>query len=335
MSLEKYEAFCSNSGYGNFMQSVRWAGVKCNWCSEYICVNDINSGEVIGTMLVLIKKIPILNTAMMYAPRGPVCDMHNIKILSAIMEQLKLIAEKYRAYTLKIDPMIDENDTVAINNLKMLGFVHHDEKIGYDNVQCRENYVLDIEGKTRDEIFSAFKPKWRYNIRLASRKGCVCGFYGAEKLDDFEMLMKETSERDGFDMRTKDYFGRLLKCFGTKAKLCMCYLGDVPLSGALCIDYAKTVSYVYGCSSNKFRNCMPNYLMQWTMIKYAVDSGCRIYDFCGIPYWNDESHHNYGVYKFKQGFNGRTVIYAGEFDYTFRKSLQKCADIVMQIRKHI
>ena len=90
-----------------------------------------------------------------------------------------------------------------------------------------------------------------------------------------------------------------------KAKLCMCYADGVPLSGALCIEYAGTMSYVYGCSSNEMRNYMPNYLMQWTMIKKAIEDGCDIYDFCGIPYWYDTEHKNFGVYKFKQGFNGQ------------------------------
>ena len=28
--------------------------------------------------------------------------------------------------------------------------------------------------------------------------------------------------------------------------------------------------------------------MQWTMIKYAIESGCHTYDFCGIPYWYEK-----------------------------------------------
>lgn len=334
MDINNYEQFCESSGYGNFMQSARWSGVKENWIAEYIIAND-DKGNTVGVMLVLIKKIPFINTAMLYAPRGPVCDMYNKEVLEAIFTQVKQIAKKYHAYTIKIDPLIDENDKVAIENLKRLGFVHHPEKVGYDNIQCRENYVIDIDGRNADEVFESFKPKCRYNIRLAMRKGVTCKFYGEEKLDDFESMMKETSERDGFDMRTKEYFRGVLKSFNGKAKLCMCYLGDFPLSGALMIDYAGTVSYVYGCSSNRMRNYMPNYLMQWTMIKYAVENGCDRYDFCGIPYWYDENHHNYGVYKFKQSFNGYVKTWAGEFDYTFRGNLQRCANMMMKVRKNI
>lgn len=333
MDIQKYEKFCQNSIYGNFMQSIYWADVKYNWISEFIEVKNSNN-EIIGAMLILIKKIPFLNTAFMYAPRGAVCDMHNKAVLSEIMEKVKKIQKKYHAYILRIDPLIDENDTQTINNLCELGFIHHKEKVGYDNTQCRENYILDIANKTEDEVFNSFKSKWRYNIRLAQRKGVTCNFYKEENLNDFYNLMVETSKRDGFSIRSKEYFERMIKSFHGKAKLCMCYLDDVALSGALMIDYAGTTSYVYGASSNEYRNYMPNYLMQWTMIKHAIDIGCHTYDFCGIPYWYDETHRNYGVYKFKQGFNGRVQTWVGEFDYIFRNNIEHCANIAMRIIKH-
>lgn len=105
------------------------------------------------------------------------------------------------------------------------------------------------------------------------------------------------------------------------------------MSGALLVNYANVASYVYGCSSNEYRKYMPNYLMQWTMIKYATESGCHTYDFCGIPYWYDETHKNYGVYRFKQGFNGKVKTYAGEFDYVFRNRVNHIADLAMKLKK--
>ena len=332
MDAEKYEKFCGGNKYGSFTQSLRWSSVKSNWKSETIVVKN-DRHEIIGVMLVLIKRIPFLNTAFMYAPRGPVCDMHDKDILEQMFDKIKLLQRKYNAYILKIDPLIDENDTEAIENLCSLGFEYHGEKVGYENTQCRENYVIDIDGRHSEEIMAQFKAKWRYNIRLAQKKGVVCGFYGKEKIDDFYTLMLETAKRDGFSARSKEYFVRLLTSFKGNAKLCMCYLGDIPLSGALMIDYAGTTSYVYGCSANEYRNYMPNYLMQWTMIKHAADVGNHTYDFCGIPYWYDENHRNYGVYKFKQGFNGRVQVWAGEFDYVFKKNIEYISELAMRIKK--
>ena len=168
MDLNEYERYCSENINGSFTQSSCWTRVKDNWKNEYIIAKD-KDGNKVGTMLILVKKIPFLKTSMLYAPRGPVCDFHDRNVLRLIFEQVKLIAKKHRAYTLKIDPLIDENDFQAIANLKELGFVYHGEKVGYENTQCRENYRIELKGRTAEEVFQSFKPKWRYNIRLAQR----------------------------------------------------------------------------------------------------------------------------------------------------------------------
>ena len=312
MSIElELESYCAE--HGTFTQSALWAKVKESWNAEYIISKD-NHGKLRGSMLVLIKRLPFGKT-FLYAPRGPICDMNDTAALSDLLSQAVCLVANYQAFMLKIDPMILSDDKRSIDKLQALGFTYHADRVGYDNIQCRENYILDLQNKSEDEVFNSFKSKWRYNIRLASKRGVDCVFCREEKLDDFMLLMKQTAKRDGFEYRQRSYFKRILQVYGERAMLCICYLDNKPLSGALCIKYAGVMSYVYGCTSSEHRNCMPNYLMQWTMIQKAVQDGCHTYDFCGIPYWYDEKHPNYGVYRFKQGFNGKVITYAGEFDY--------------------
>ena len=71
MDMNEYERFCSENINGSFTQSSCWTRVKDNWSSEYIIVRGKN-GSIIGTMLILVKKIPFLKTSMLYATRGPV-----------------------------------------------------------------------------------------------------------------------------------------------------------------------------------------------------------------------------------------------------------------------
>lgn len=315
--ISEYEKFISSNKPGNFMQSENWSNIKREWKSERVIVRDKNQ-NIIGAMQILIKKIPFMNTVFMYAPRGPICDYHNFEVLDQIIYQAKGIAKKYNAYILKIDPMIDYEDTEAINNLKKLGFKYKENTPEDNTIQCQRNYILDIRDKSEDEVFASFHSKWRYNIRLAVRKGVLCGYYGTEKSDDFCRLMQETGKRDGFDIRSKEYFERFFSAFNENARLYMCYApSGEAISGALAIKYCDRVSYVYGASSNSQRNLMPNYLMQWNMIKWAIESECETYDFMGIPHCDNEEHPNYGVYRFKKGFNGRIIRYAGEFDYVF------------------
>ena len=62
---------------------------------------------------------------------------------------------------------------------------------------------------------------------------------------------------------------------------------------------------------------MPNYLLQWEMIKWAIEAGCDIYDFRGVSGNLDESNPLYGLYRFKKGFGGEFTEFIGELDYVF------------------
>ncbi len=316
VNKKEYEAFVEEHCMGSFLQSVGWGAVKEGWISRQV-VTRAKDGNINASMQVLIKKIPYLNISYMYAPRGPVCDFADEDGLRELMKEVDKLQKRYHAFAFKTDPCIEEGDRVAIENLKKVGFEYLITKDGYDTIQCRSNYVLDLEGKSCEELYAAFRKKHRYNIRVAERKGVKCDFYGAEKVVDFYQLMVETGERDGFQVRSREYFTKLLTKLGKKAKLCMCYYEGVPVSGALIINYGGRMSYLYGASSNHHREVMANYLMHWTIIKHCKELGCSIYDFMGIPYYYDKEHRNYGVYRFKKGFNGRVVNYAGEFEKVY------------------
>ena len=80
--LAEYEQFASTSKYGNFMQSLKWPKVKDNWGWDAVISRDAD-GNIRGTCLIIIKKVPIFGVTFMYAPHGPVCDWSDI--LSASM----------------------------------------------------------------------------------------------------------------------------------------------------------------------------------------------------------------------------------------------------------
>ncbi len=318
--MSEYESFVAENCGGAFTQSEMWAEVKNNWKCERLTVKDSN-GQIKASVQILIKEVPFLRSAFMYAPRGIIGDYSDKHLMERVMEQVGEIRRRHNAFMLKIDPMITEDNVAAIKMIEELGFVRS-SKDEDSLIQCMNNYVLDINGRTEEEILASFHKKWRYNINLAQRKGVVCGYYGVEKLDDFYFLLKETAKRDGFNIRSEEYLEKILNSFGEHCRLYMCYLNGTPLSGAIAINYGGRVSYLYGASSDKMRNVMPCYLMQWNMIKWAVESGCTKYDFMGIPHFYDENHPNYGVYRFKKGFNGEVVTYAGEFDYIYRPAVK-------------
>lgn len=111
--------------------------------------------------------------------------------------------------------------------------------------------------------------------------------------------------------------------------------------GIFDIDYGNKVWYLYGASSNEHRNLMPNYLLQWEGIKYAIGQGKDVYDFRGVSGVLDESHPQYGLYRFKKGFNADFVefmdmhkIYNPIIYFLFEKCGYKLRDLKLKLIKN-
>ncbi|MGN0678131.1 MAG: lipid II:glycine glycyltransferase FemX [Oscillospiraceae bacterium] len=334
--LEEYEQFVSESTYGYFSQSLKWCNLKNNWGWDAVISRGAD-GKIRGTCLVLIKKVPVVGMSILYAPRGPVCDITDKEVLNDLMDGIKELAIKYKSIEFICDPCIEESDEASRKILEEFGFSHERFAKDYETIQTRNNYMLrNIKGKTLDEIMLNFKPDWRNRIRKAPKKGVYCEFHGAEALDDFYPIMMETGERDGFRVRQKEYFERMLNSLGEDmCRLVMCYVDEdgkkIPLSGAIAVQYAGKTAYVYGASANHHRNLYPNYLMQWEMIQWAVKGNCSIYDFQGIPNYTDENSKEYGVYRFKKGFNGEVVTFEGEFTYVYKPLMKKAVALAQGV----
>lgn len=331
----EYERFVEAHENGSFMQSLAWANVKANWESEAIISRD-NSGKIRGACLVLVKKIPLVKCAFLYAPRGPVCDCDSVfwdsEALSDIAAGIDILAKKYGAFAALCEPLFEARNFRGKMQEGFGGFTLRDvpeEQL----IQCKYNYVLELKGKTLYEIYAGFKPDYRNRISKAERRGVWCGELRGEAainaLPDFYELMKQTGRRDGFPIRSLEYFARFLRSLGEHAALFMCYaeLGGVktPLSGAIAVNNGKRFTYVYGASSDEHRELYPSYLMQWTMITAAHGRGNSVYDFGGVPFYHDETRREYGIYRFKKGFGGEVVSFAGQFVKVYRPFLERAA----------
>lgn len=308
-----FEQFVSTHRQGGFMQSLRWANVKVGWGFEAILSRD-GDGHIKGAMLVLIKRVPLLGRSLLYAPRGPVCDPYDRETLEDLIAGVDQLAKKHKAYMFRMDPYVLACDQKFIQLATDMGFAFTPDLGDFKTIQTRNNYMLNIEGRTAEEVMAGFHSKWRYNIRVAQRHGVECRVCDKTHIDEFYSLMEKTGQRDGFIIRPKEYFVRMLDCLGDYCRLYLCFYEGRAISGAISTQCAGKTCYVYGASDNEMRNLMPNHLMQWTMIQWAIENGCFLYDFQGIPGYTDENDPNYGIYKFKKGFNGEVVEFAGEFD---------------------
>lgn len=327
---DEVDDFVCTHPNGSFMQMPCWAQTRPDWESELLCVRG--SGQKIeATMLLLFRTVPLLGTVA-YAPRGPVCDYHDPTTVNAILSLAKDAAMRRHAIFLRVDPPMQAQDSRAIELFQQFGFKPPVCAFAR-TIQTAENYLIPLSGKSLQEILSACSPKCRYNIRLAQRKGVECRAVDPfEYLDRFYALMQETSLRDDFPCRPKGYFSDLFKAFGPEnCRLFMSFYGGVPLSGAIAIRRGDTVSYLYGASSGKVREVMPNHLMQWEIIRWAHAEHCALYDMMGVPNHCFKDAPEYGLYRFKKGFGGEVCEYAGQFDLVFRPLRARLLPVIRRL----
>jgi lipid II:glycine glycyltransferase (peptidoglycan interpeptide bridge formation enzyme) len=221
---------------------------------------------------------------------------------------------------LKCDPPIEarspESDLLAGAGFQLVAGG------GFGGVQPKAVMVLDLDGDL-DKIFGGFKSKWRYNIRLADRKGVSIREAGRDDLASFYDLLVETARRDGFFIRGRSYFETLWDVLHPSGML-VAFLAELagrPIAGILLLVMGDRATYTYGASSNEHRNVMPNHMLQWHGIRWAKERGCRVYDFRGVSpvrSGNPVEPSIAGLNRFKEGFGARYVEYAGEFDLPLR-----------------
>ena len=319
----EYKKFLEGHERCNFQQSLEWGNVKTNWKKEVILSED-KDGKIKGSLCVWIRKIPIFGN-IMYSARGPVCDIHDEDVLKDLTEGANLLAKKYNAFVLRIEPDILKTDEKFREIIQKLNYkIKDDSKDFKDEIQPRFVFRLDIKDKTENEIFNNFQSKTRYNVRLATKKGVVIKEGTREDLKDFHDIMVETGERDDFIIRSLSYFEKMYDEMAPKhMKLLMAYYEGKRIAGIIPIMYGNKVWYLYGASSNKHRNLMPNYLLQWTMIKEAIERKADMYDFRGVSGVVDESHPQYGLYRFKKGFNAEFTEFIGEVYMPYKPLVYK------------
>lgn len=300
-----------------------WKDVKNNWGFDAI-VSKGDDGKIRGAVAVLNQKVPVIGTSLLYAPRGPVCDYDDEETLLDLKKGVDELAKKYKAHEFKCDPDTPISNTKFLKIAKRMGFAHNYGPDGFEGVQARFNYRIYLNGRTEDELFMNLSQPCRRKTRIAMKNGVEIKVCGKEMLPAFHRIMEVTGKRDNFNIRPVSYFENFLDALGEYARLYIGFYNNEVVCGAIATNFAGKVCYVYGASDNNHREVMPNYLMQWEMIRWAVETNCDIYDFQGVSgNLSPENNPMFGLYQFKNSFNGQLDELVGELNFVYNKGAEK------------
>jgi lipid II:glycine glycyltransferase (peptidoglycan interpeptide bridge formation enzyme) len=200
----------------------------------------------------------------------------------------------------------------------------------------RETLYIDLL-QSEDALLSGMKPKGRYNIKLAERSGvAVVSDTTADCVKRFYSVMGEASSRDQFAVEPRQFFDHLAAVLvpaGHAQFLFAEHDGDT-LGALLLITYGDRATYLYGGVTNRKRNLMGGYELQWAAMKAAKEAGCTTYDFYGFDPYRAPEHRYARFSQFKSQFGGDVVRFIGAQDYFFLDNVAEAFIKVVNETKH-
>lgn len=299
---QQWNDFVAASECCNITQSYEWGELTPDLGGEALRIGVVDDqGNLCAAMLTLSSPIPILRRMYFYAPRGPVTDEPDSPAMTVLLNFVKAEARKRGAFMLKIEPSVEDGNTRWLTALHKRGF----RPTPYSS-HFRHEWVLDLRPDEKT-LLAGMKEKWRYNIRLAGRKGVsVRRGEGQADIDTFYRLYETTSTRDEFFIHDKTHYENVMRLYsqGDRAALFLAEYEGEAIAGIIVLRFGRWSWYMYGASSNEHRNLMPNHLLQWNAMQWARSHGCWYYNFRGIPDVLEEGEDLWGVYVFKRGFGG-------------------------------
>ncbi|RJO62284.1 peptidoglycan bridge formation glycyltransferase FemA/FemB family protein [candidate division WS5 bacterium] len=312
----------------NIFQSDLWADFQvCLQRKSWIVKDDNIQG--------LVLRYPLYKDKYyLYSPRGPIMGGNaKLQDLKLFLRKVEALAKEENAVFYRIEPyLLDQSDIYKFGFRKMAKHAPLSAQFSPENT-----LVLDI-ARPEEKILADMKPKWRYNINLAKRKGVkVREGRNIKDIKIFYELTKEMEKRGGYKGHEYKYYEAMFKTLvkGDVLKLFIAEHEGKPLAAILVSYFGQVATYLHGASGNEKRELMPTYILQWTAIQEARNRRCRIYDFWGVAPEGEKNHNWAGISRFKRGFGGEELSFGGAYDLAFDVKYYKILSTANRFRKLI
>ncbi|MBI5356854.1 peptidoglycan bridge formation glycyltransferase FemA/FemB family protein, partial [Candidatus Collierbacteria bacterium] len=294
------------------LQSWPWGEFREKLGQKIIRLGKFQNGKLTEGIQISIHQIPHTPWTIGYCPRGIILDKEWI-------ETIKSEVNKYNCIFVKFEPgVLIQNSEFRIQNYKRLGL-----RPG-KSLFTPFSFQLELT-KSETELLAEMKPKTRYNIKLAQKKGVVIEEDNSNgAFEEFQKLTEETTSRQHFFAHNRIYrqlMWETMRDAGIAHLLVARYHPSSrraePLGGAIIhhplilttwiiFIFNKIAYYPYGASSSQNRELMASNLLAWEALKLAKKSGCKMFDFWGsLGPEPDPKDPWYGFHRFKEGYGGK------------------------------
>ena len=303
----------------HLLQTHAWGQLKAafGWKPLPVAVYD-DAGRITAGVQLLLRRLPLRLGWLAYAPYGPLVDWDDPAQVARVQAEIDRAARRVGAAFLKIEPGF---------GLEGVDFARYGYRPSPQTVQPPRTIVLDISG-SEDDILARMNQGARRNIRKSEKYEVAIRQGTREDVARFNALLAETASRDEFGVHAPEYYQRAYDLFVPqgRAALIMGSYGGQDLAGVMVFALGEQAWYFYGASSDRERQRMASYGVQWAGIRWARAQGARRYDMYGVPDADPEtleaqftgrSDGLWGVYRFKRGWGGQVIRSAGAWDRVY------------------
>jgi lipid II:glycine glycyltransferase (peptidoglycan interpeptide bridge formation enzyme) len=297
----------ANPDGGSMLQARAWGEFKrgWGWRPAYL-ISDEPVSPVAA--LFLRRHAPGLGW-LWYAPKGP--GVSSVDQLAALLSDRRAFAG---AFCVQVEPELADTPANRLA-LTALGL-----RKSEDVQISRATAVVDLS-PGEEALLNSFRPKTRYNIRLAGRHGVrvepvTCTRAAVATL---HALMAAAFQRAGFPLRPLPYYSgywRLYEASG-QGQMLLARLGDEVLAGAFLIRLGDRAWYKDGGSVTHRHEVMAPHLLQWEAMRWLRDRGVSSYDLFAVPTREQVAsggHPLGGLWQFKTGFTSDVREFVGTWD---------------------
>ena len=308
------------------LQTWEWGEFRRKTGVDVERIGVFEGDQLVKAFQVTFHSLPKLPFTVGYIPKSEMPDEQEI---AALLD----LGKRKKALYIKFEPNIYEPVEQREKHEKNRELLLNNGCVAGRPLFTKFSFVLDIS-KTEEILQENMRPKTRYNLHLAERKGVTVREKSSQEgLEDYLKILKETTNRQKFYAHNDQYFRTMWETLAPtgKAKILEAEYEGVPLVVWIAFVLNKTLYYPYGSSSNRNREVMASNAMMWEMIRLGKSMGCEQFDMWGSLGPDPDPHDPwFGFHKFKEGYGGQLVEFLGSYDLVvdsrFYKTFRKIED---------
>lgn len=214
LNEKEFSEFLNQHPLKSFVQLPEMAQYKKNhgWNTYFVGMKE---KETILCASMIIANGNFFGKKMFYAPHGFLIDYENKELLEQFTKEIKKFVKKENGYTLIIDPYYplkerDINGKIVENGYDHSSTITTLKKLGYHyygtSDQVKYMFVLDIEGKTEEELLKKMSSNARRSIQKSLKEGIVFREIQKDELETFKTLTAASGQKHHFLDRSLSYY---------------------------------------------------------------------------------------------------------------------------------